>query len=438
MTQPLKSRRDSASLTAQLCASSSSPSVPRRELRRRTLYRLYYNRCVTARTRQTRRSARPPVHASARDLRILKEIAEVLNGAADVDQALRDALARVIALLRLRTGWVWLIDSQSGRFYSATAQDLPPFLRDPVRMTGHTCWCIDAYRSGALTAGNIDVIECSRLRAALGRTRPATRGLRYHASIPLSFGDRRLGIMNLATPRWRKLTRRELDLLSTIASQVGVAIERSRLADESVRLARAEERARLARDLHDTLTQGLTAIGLHIEAAMPDVRNGPAGVELERALAVTRASLGEARQSLRDLRSSPLNGRSLADAIAALGRELSSETGLRVHVRSGGRSALGPRVEEELFRIAAEALTNIRRHAKAHEVEVRLTHSSAQVQLTIEDDGQGFDVRTTGRGFGIEGMRERARVVGGTLAVKSRQPRGTKVVAVVPLRAGSS
>src|SRR4030095_12866554 len=98
------------------------------------LYRLYYNRCVTARTRQTRRSARPPVHASARDLRILKEIAEVLNGAADVDQALRDALGGVMDLLRLRTGWVWLIDSQSGRFYSATAQDLPPFLRDPVRM----------------------------------------------------------------------------------------------------------------------------------------------------------------------------------------------------------------------------------------------------------------------------------------------------------------
>src|SRR5207249_2164337 len=116
--------------------------------------------------------------------------------------------------------------------------------------------CLSAFRSGELTAGNIDVMECSRLRAAVAATdRARTRGLRYHASIPLYFGDRPLGIMNVAAPAWRKLTARELDLLSTIASQVGVAIERARLAGESVRVARAEERTRLARDIHDTLAQ---------------------------------------------------------------------------------------------------------------------------------------------------------------------------------------
>jgi two-component system, NarL family, sensor kinase len=300
-------------------------------------------------------------------------------------------------------------------------------------MTGRSCWCIDAYRSGELTAENIDIIECSRLRAALATNRRATRGLRYHASIPLYFGDRRLGIMNVATPAWRKLTRRELDLLSTIASQLGIAIERARLAEESVRLARIEERARLGRDLHDTLTQGLTAIGLHVEAALADVSSSRARTELQRALAVTRANLEEARRSLRELRGSPLQGRPLPEALVAIGRELTAETGVRVRVRSKGKAALPAAIEEELFRIAAEALTNVRRHARARDVDVALTRSARRLQMTIGDDGSGFDTRARTDGFGIEGMRERASVIGGRLVVKSRPGHGTRLVVDVPL-----
>ncbi len=392
-----------------------------------------------------------------RDLRILKEIAEALNGAANVDQALRDSLARVADLLGLHTGWVWLIDPQTGHFYSATAQALPPFLSDPVRMTGKSCWCIEAYRSGELTAENIDVIECSRLRAALGADQPATRGLRYHASIPLNFGNRQLGIMNVATPSWRRLTTRELDLLSTIASQLGMAIERARLAEDSVRVARLEERARLARDLHDTLTQGLTAIGLHIDAAMRGVQDQCAKAELDRALTVTRASLEEARRSLRELRTSPLNGRPLAEALVALGREMASTTGIRVHVRSAEADGLtfAPHVEEELFRIATEALTNVRRHAQANVVQITLARvgrtgrsdragragrAGRSVRLVITDDGCGFTSPRTGSGagennggFGLAGMRERAALIGGRLVVRSRPGRGTQVTVSVPL-----
>jgi two-component system, NarL family, sensor kinase len=347
----------------------------------------------------------------------------------------------------LRTGWVWLIDPDTGRFYSAASQDLPPFLRDPVRMTGRSCWCIDAFRSGELTAGNIDVIECSRLRAALGKGRTETRGLRYHASIPLYFGDRRLGIMNVATAAWRKLTRRELDLLSTIASQVGVAIERARLAEASVGLARVEERTRLARDLHDTLTQGLTAIGLHVEAALATLGSNAANTdvtraELERALTVTRANLTEARRSLRDLRASPLDGRPLDEALTALGRQLTADAGVPVHVHSTIRSSLDSNTEETLFRIASEALANVRRHAAARSVDVTLEGTSRDVRLSIVDDGKGFDTRRQGRspadGFGIGGMRERAALAGGVLTIRSRPGRGTTVGVNIPRRKRAS
>ena len=379
-----------------------------------------------------RRSPAARTRERAADLRILRDIAEALNGATDVDQAIRESLGRVADLLGLKTGWVWLIDPATGRFYNAAARDLPPFLSDPVRMTGRSCWCIDAYRSGALTAENIDVIECSRLRAAVVGDRPATRGLRYHASIPLHFGTRRLGIMNVATPRWRRLTRRELDLLQTIASQIGVAIERARLAHESVRLARVEERARFARDLHDTLTQGLTAIGLHIEASLGAVGDGAARAQLQQALAVTRSSLDEARRSLRELRGSPLKGRPLAGALAALAREMAAETGVRVHVRASDDLTLPSEVEEELFRIASEALTNIRRHAQATEVELILAQGTAAARVTIRDDGRGFEMVRASSGFGIAGMRERAALVGGTLDIRSRTGLGTEVVVEVP------
>ncbi len=368
-----------------------------------------------------------------------------MNGASDVDRALRAALALVIDLLGLRAGWVWLIDPSTGRFYSAAAQDLPPFLRQPVRMTGHPCWCIEAFRSGQLKAGNIDVIECSRLRAALASDRHSTEGLRWHASIPLAFGDRQLGIMNVASKTWRKLTRRELDLLTTIASQVGVAIERARLAETSVGAARTEERARLARDLHDTLTQGLTAIALHVEAAIAALPAGGADADaargqLTRALSVTRANLDEARRSLRELRGSPLAGRPLAEALTALGRQVAADSGIRVHVSSSGIAPLSPDLEEALFRIAGEAVTNAQRHAGARDIEVALTSNGKRIRLVVSDNGKGFPARRRAEGFGqaegfgIEGMRERARLAGGRAVIRSRPGAGTEVITDIPVR----
>jgi two-component system NarL family sensor kinase len=371
-------------------------------------------------------------HSTSRDLGVLKAIAEALNGAANVGDALQITLERVAALLGLDAGWIWLTDPESGRFYGAVAQHLPPFLQEPVRMSGQSCWCLRAFRSGELTAGNIDVMECSRLRAAVGPGDQArTRGLRYHASVPLYFGGRPLGVMNVAAPRWRKLTRRELDLLSTIASQVGVAVERARLAGESVRLARSEERTRLAREIHDTLAQGLTAIGLQIESALAVVpQRSPAVAPLQRALDLSRAALDDARGSIRALRSA--GAPPLAGAIGAAARAFAAETGVRVHVQSSGDPSLTPQQEAEVLRIAGEALANVRRHSQATDVAVTLIARGRHVHLTIADNGRGFNSRARTDGFGIVGMRERAAALGGRLRISS-SGRGTRVTLVVPV-----
>ena len=373
----------------------------------------------------------------ARELEILTAIAEALNSSADVRQALERTLALVADLLGLHTGWVWLVDPDTQQFYVAAAQNLPPYLQQPVRMSGHWCLCTDLFRQGKLTPTNVDMVACSRLREAFETHVPeATLGLRYHASIPLYFQDRPLGIINVTGPSWRKLTGEELRLLATIAYQVGIAVERARLAEESTRLARAEERTRLAREIHDTLAQGLTAIGLDIEGALRHLEGSPdrARERLERALATTRESLEEARRSVLDLRAAPLAGRPLAEALAALGRVFTSETGVRVHVRVEGAEALPLRVEADLYRVAQEALANVRKHAAATQVEVALRRTGRDVVLSVRDDGVGFAPGRAAEGHhGVMGMRERAKLLGGQLRIASRPGRGTTIIARVPL-----
>src|SRR5690242_3170578 len=287
---------------------------------------------------------------SAASLRILNAVAEALNSSPDVHQALERTLSLVADLLGLHTGWVWLIDPETQHYYAAVERELPPYLQERVRMAGRRrCWCIDDFRDGELTPTNIDVIECSRLEPAFrGKSAALAAGLRYHASIPLYFQDKPLGIMNLTGPEWRKLTADELQLLSTIAYQVGIAIERARLAEDATRLARAEERTRLAREIHDTLAQGLTAIALNIEGAMHHLDKHPdqARERLERALAMARENLEDARRSVLDLRSAArLEGKPLAEALASLARSFTSDTGVPVSVQASDVNGLSLRTE---------------------------------------------------------------------------------------------
>jgi two-component system, NarL family, sensor kinase len=370
-------------------------------------------------------------------LQVLKEVAEALNSARTEQRATSEALSRMADLLGVETGWVWLRDPASDRFYNAAVQHLPPYLQEPVRMTGRSCWCLELFRSGQLTARNIDVVECSRLAPAVRSRQVAlTGGLRCHASVPLYAGDRPLGVMNLAMRDWRRLTKQELDLLTTIADQVGVAIERARLGEQSIEHARADERSRIARDLHDTLAQGFTAVALHIEAGLARLeRRDRAAPALRKALDAARQSLDEARRSIRTLRSSSLENRTLPEALAALSREFTADTGVRVRMDIADVGPIAGDLESELYRIASEALTNVRKHANAGDASVRLDKARGRLRLIVTDTGKGFRVRGAHRrGFGLVGIEDRARLAGGHASIRSEPGRGTTVTVTIPLR----
>ena len=142
-----------------------------------------------------------PLQGGVRELAILEAVASTLHGSVDLPQALSRTLALVADLLDLQTGWVWLLDPATDQFYLAASQNLPPYLQEPVRMSGRWCLCTDLFRRGELTPTNVDMLECTRLRPAVeDNAADATLGLRFHASLPLSFGGRRLGIINVAGP----------------------------------------------------------------------------------------------------------------------------------------------------------------------------------------------------------------------------------------------
>jgi two-component system NarL family sensor kinase len=371
-----------------------------------------------------------------RELTILNAIAQALNRSVDLDQTLQAALAQVAELLDLRTGWIWLLGEESGESYLAAAQNLPPALADnPHRMEG-SCYCLDTYRAGDMEgAANVNVITCSRLWGLVD----GTDGLRYHASIPLYAHGKELGVLNVASADWRELSPEDLRLLYTVGDLLSIAVERARLFARSAQLGAAEERNRLAREIHDTLAQGLSAIALHLETADALLEAGadPQRVDqaVRQAMTLTRANLEEARRSVLDLRAAPLEGRALAEALAALAEKWAAQEDLQVDFDAvGGHRPLPVRLEAGLYRIAQEALTNVARHSGARRVTLRLVTTPDQARLSVEDDGRGFDPAQVSAGrYGLVGLNERARLLGGTLRLESSPGAGTRVEVVIPL-----
>ena len=372
------------------------------------------------------------------ELSVLNAIARELNRTANLGETLEFTLAQVAELLDLRTGWIWLLNEVTGEFYLAAAQNLPPALADDPRcMDGSGyCYCLDTYRRGDLEgAANVNVVTCSRLQSLVS----GTGGLRYHASIPLYAQGKKLGVMNVASQDWRRLSPEELQLLYTVGDLLSIAVERARLSARSAQLGVAEERTRLAREIHDTLAQGLTATSLQLESAdaLLDVGSQSERVRepVRRALSLTQSNLEEARRSVLDLRAAPLEGRPLTEALEALVNRWEAEEGVstRFEAINPGRP-LPSRVEVTLYRICQEALNNVARHAEAKRVTARLVAIPEQVQLIIEDDGRGFGPARIPEGrYGLVGMNERARMLGGNLDIKSSPGAGTRVEVTVPL-----
>jgi signal transduction histidine kinase len=224
--------------------------------------------------------------------------------------------------------------------------------------------------------------------------------------------------------------RRQVRLVEELRLLRGEAEQRAR------QLAVLEERQRLSRELHDSVTQALYGISLYVEAtdrALTDGELEPARVNLREIRETTQEALGEMRLLLFELRPPLLEERGLAAALQSRLQAVETRAGLMTDFACEGEERLRPEQEQELYRLAQEALNNVLKHAHARQVRMRLAVAADRALLEVADDGVGFEPSLRGAsGFGLPGMRERTERLGGTLTIESAPEAGTRLRVEVP------
>jgi PAS domain S-box-containing protein len=257
--------------------------------------------------------------------------------------------------------------------------------------------------------------------------------------IPLTIKNRAIGMVSLFHDQANHYTWRHAELALAFANQAAFAIENARLYEQAQELAALQERQRLARDLHDAVSQSLFSASLTAEV-LPRLWERDRN-EGQRCLAelhrLTRGALAEMRALLLELRPLALAETELGDLLSQLAEAATSRARLPVTLDIEWQGLLPPEVQVALYRIAQEALNNIIKHSRASQVQVSLRPSPSSsapdggVELCISDDGHGFDpVDVLPRCLGLGIMRERAEGVGATLKIDSQVGHGTRVVAV--------
>ncbi len=199
------------------------------------------------------------------------------------------------------------------------------------------------------------------------------------------------------------------------------------------RLAMSEERRRLARELHDTLAHTLSAVAVQLEGATTvwDDDIAKAKQMVEASLASTRDGLIEARRAIEALRSSSLDDQDLVEALGELARTVSTSSSVRVQFSATGPGPSSPDSQHVIYRVASEALTNVVRHAAASRASLTLNGDADAWQLTVEDNGKGFDrAQVSDASHGLTGMSERARSIDAHLDIESNGGNGTRLTLV--------
>ncbi|MEU5578232.1 GAF domain-containing sensor histidine kinase [Streptomyces huasconensis] len=261
--------------------------------------------------------------------------------------------------------------------------------------------------------------------------------------LPIRYGDETLGALFLANKRCPKpqggcgFTADDEELLSILAQHAAIALTNARLYERSRELTIAEERSRLAHELHDAVSQKLFSLRLTAQAAAALVDRDPSRAkgELQQVAALAAEAADELRAAVVELRPAALDEDGLVATLRTHIQVLHRAHSADVTFESNGVRALPASQEEAMLRVAQEALHNALRHSGAGRVEVLLDKRGAGAVLRVADDGTGFDpkaIRRAGRHLGLVSMRDRASGVGGRLTVESEPGKGTTIEMEVP------
>jgi signal transduction histidine kinase len=278
-------------------------------------------------------------------------------------------------------------------------------------------------------------------------------GLHSSISAPLLFQDKLIGSLYLGANTPGAFSAEQAEIVRRVADPLAIAIQNARLFDEvlagreqlqglSQRLIEAQEteRRRVSRDLHDEAGQSLTALKISLELMQADLRadSEKSHQSLQEAVTLTNQTLEQIRLLAQDLRPPELDVVGLNPTLEDYCHDFAEHARLPIDYAGTELPELPDAVTICFYRVLQEALTNVAKHAHASHVWVALRCDADTLSLSVEDDGQGFDIPTEvsvsrqPRGIGLVGMRERLELLRGKLEIKSRPGQGTRLVAYAP------
>lgn len=362
----------------------------------------------------------------------LRDTAALLNSTLNLDEVLDRILVAIARVVPFDTANIILAEGSHARVVRFRDQQ-GQF--EPARNLGRRIRVADFPKLKQAADSRQPVIANLRAGIADWVADPDRRWVRSCLGAPIEMDGKVLGFINLnsATPRF--FTPVHAQRLSAFANQAALAINNAHLYEQAEELATLKERQRLARDLHDAVSQTLWTTSL-IADVLPAVwAEDPAEGRrnMEQIQRLTRGALAEMRSLLMELRPAALLEATLGDLMRQLAQAVMSRKKLDITVEVEGDANLAPDAQIGIYRLAQESLNNIAKHSKATQAAIRLRCRSGRVRLEIEDNGRGFtpaEVPPNRLGFGI--MRERAEALGAQLDIRSRPGRGVKVTLLCP------
>lgn len=376
------------------------------------------------------------------ELETVNAIALTLTQPHDLDAMLNQTLDKVSEVIGIAepAGAILLLDPWGQTLHvRAYGGQYAEFVDSVDEVPLFECLC-------GLTAESGEVLVVEDALNHPRHVRCVEREPHTHVCVPLKSKDRLLGIMEFYLPESHQVDAIDRKMLDAIGRQVGVAVENARLC-ENLRFyawqtskAQEDERKRIARELHDDTAQQLVALSRHLDTLADSEENlSEAGTErLEQLQQRIEGALQGVRRFSRDLRPSVLDDLGLLPALEGLLSDLGgSDIATQLDI-SGDRRRLAPDVELALFRIVQEALNNVRRHANASYVEIKVEFRDGWLRVDVRDDGEGFellgspgDFASAGK-FGLLGIEERVQLLHGHFRVQSGKGEGTTVSVDVP------
>ncbi|MDR7543897.1 MAG: histidine kinase [Armatimonadota bacterium] len=360
--------------------------------------------------------------------RALTEASDLSAAMEEMTHGLRDVLRADLAAIYLTDGGMLCLAHRSG------SGELPPRV--------------------AVGAGVIGRAAARRQPVGEPEFEPAPGSAGPTLAVPLVFKDRVMGALVVARHAWWPFSDADTSLLVTLSNQLSIAMENVRLFQEvrekeahrgellsKLITAHEDERRRIARELHDEVSQSLTGLMMTITAAEGVHDEQVLRQRLTAIYAAAEATLEEVRKIIHDLRPTALDDLGLVSAVRVHARNMLEAAGVRLTFEASGfgQRRLPAAVETTVFRVAQEAITNVARHARATAATVALRLENGTLHVLVEDNGRGFDPhqvlgRREDRPVGILGMQERAALIGGSLEIDAQPGRGARVRLVVPLK----